>query len=61
MNTVESIYRYPIKGLSGENMTSVVLNAGEVIPGDREYAFARAGVQFDPKKPEYLQKTNLLY
>jgi hypothetical protein len=60
MNTVEGIYRYPIKGLSGENMTSVVLNAGEVIPGDREYAFARAGVQFDPDKPEYLQKTNFL-
>ncbi len=41
-------------------MTSVVLEAGEVIPGDREYAFARAGVQFDPDNPEYLQKTNFL-
>ncbi|MBT7955999.1 MAG: MOSC domain-containing protein [Rhodospirillaceae bacterium] len=60
MNKIESIYRYPIKGLSGESMTSVVLKAGEVIPGDREYAFARAGVQFDSDKPEYLQKTNFL-
>jgi len=60
MKKIESIYRYPIKGLSGESMTSVVLKAGEVIPGDREYAFARAGVQFDPDQPEYLQKTNFL-
>ncbi len=60
MTRVESIYRYPVKGLSGESMASVVVNAGEVIPGDREYAFARAGVQFDPDQPEYLQKTNFL-
>jgi hypothetical protein len=60
MNRIESLYRYPIKGLSGERMESISLTAGEVVPGDREYAFARAGVTFDPDNPEYLQKTNFL-
>jgi uncharacterized protein len=60
MNKIESIYRYPVKGLSGERLDSIILSAGEVLPGDREYAFARAGVAFDPDSPEYLQKTNFL-
>ncbi|MBT4589030.1 MAG: MOSC domain-containing protein, partial [Rhodospirillaceae bacterium] len=60
MNKIASIYRYPIKGLSGERLDRVQLTAGEVMPGDREYAFARAGVAFDPDQPEYLQKTNFL-
>lgn len=60
MNRVDSIVRYPIKGLSGEALESAMLTVGEVLPGDREYAFARAGVAFDPDRPEYLQKTNFL-
>ena len=59
-NTIESIYRYPIKGLSGEQLENVEFTADTVIPGDREYAFARAGVNFDPDNPQYMQKTNFL-
>ncbi len=60
LNNIESIYRYPIKGLSGERLESAMLTAYEVLPGDREYAFARAGVLFDPDNPVYLKKTNFL-
>jgi uncharacterized protein len=60
MNKIKSIYRYPIKGLSGERLESTVLSAGDVLPGDREYAFARAGVLFDPDHPAYMKKTNFL-
>jgi hypothetical protein len=33
--TVRSIYRYPIKGLSPEALTQVLLSAGQGIPHDR--------------------------
>ena len=35
MPTVSAIYRYPVKGLSAEPLTSVNLAAGETIPFDR--------------------------
>jgi len=59
-NSIESIYRYPIKGLSGEWLEDVKLTSGRVMPGDREYAFARSGVDFDPDHPQYLEKANFL-
>ena len=55
-----SIVRYPIKGMSGEHIKSVALRSGEVISGDREFAFARPGILFDEKKPVYMNKSNFL-
>ena len=60
MNVIENIYRFPIKGLTGQTIDVAKLEPGEVIEGDREYAFARQGVEFDPDHPSYLQKTNFL-
>jgi uncharacterized protein YcbX len=60
MNTVTSICCYPIKGLTGEPLDSVTLSVDKPLPGDREYAFARAGVHFDPDSPKYLKKNNFL-
>ena len=59
-NTIESIYRYPIKGLSGEPIDKIALTAGCVIPGDREYAFARSNVAFNPANPQHMEKTRFL-
>ena len=59
-NKIESIYRYPVKGLSGEPMDSITLTAGCVIPGDREYAFTRSDVIFDPANPQHIEKTHFL-
>ena len=40
MSNIKSIVRYPIKGLSGENIEKIILEKNQVLPGDREYAFS---------------------
>jgi len=58
MPVLKKITRYPIKGLSGENIEKILLEKNEVLSGDREFAFARSHVLFDEKNPVYLRKTN---
>ncbi|HLN11013.1 MAG TPA: aminotransferase class I/II-fold pyridoxal phosphate-dependent enzyme [Xanthobacteraceae bacterium] len=41
MPTVSTIYRYPIKGLSAQRLSSVVLQTGQPMPHDRVFALAR--------------------
>ena len=60
MNKIKSIVRYPIKGLSGENIDNIALEKNQVLPGDREYAFSRSHVTYDRNNPSYLRKTNFL-
>ena len=60
MNIIKQITKYPIKGLSGQNLESVFLEQNQVLPGDREFAFARSNVQFNPEEPVYLKKSNFL-
>jgi uncharacterized protein YcbX len=60
MPTVASIYRYPVKGLSAEAMTSVNLTAGETIPFDRAYAIENGPSSFDPTAPRTLPKIHYL-
>ena len=60
MNIIKQIIRYPIKGLSGENLEEVFLEKDQVLPGDREFAFARSSVNYDPENPIYLKKTNFI-
>jgi uncharacterized protein len=60
MPHLHSIQRYPIKGLSPENLESVVLAAGGGIPGDRRYAIAHGETPFDPAAPVHLGKTHFL-
>jgi uncharacterized protein YcbX len=38
--TVTTIYRYPVKGLSGEQMNRVALRPGECLPHNRRFAIA---------------------
>lgn len=56
--TVNSIYRYPIKGLSAEALDQVNLSVGQSIPHDRRFAIAHATTNIDPLKPEWLPKTH---
>ena len=60
MNKIKSIVRYPIKGLSGENVENIILEKNQVLPGDREFAFARSYVTYEENNPMYLRKTNFL-
>jgi uncharacterized protein YcbX len=57
---VKALWRYPVKGLSPEEMTQTALSPGEGIPGDRRYALAHGNTPFDPAKPEWLPKHNYI-
>lgn len=54
--TIVKIQRFPIKGLSPEPLDAVELKAGDGVPMDRLYGFARHGSGFDPKNPAPLPK-----
>lgn len=58
--TVTEIYRYPVKGLSGEALGELALKSGQTVPGDRLYALGRPGFYFDTDKPVWMPKTNFL-
>jgi uncharacterized protein len=60
MPSIESIWRYPIKGLSPERLNAVTLTPGRCLPHDRRFALARADTEFDPARPEWLPKTKFV-
>ncbi|MFO1238272.1 MAG: MOSC domain-containing protein [Alphaproteobacteria bacterium] len=60
MPQVESLYRYPVKGLSPERLEAVQLTAGATFPGDRAYAIEQGAPQFDPDAPRHFPKTKYL-
>ena len=58
--SVVQICRYPVKGLSAEDLERVMLTAGQCLPQDRRFALAHAATHFDPTRPEWLPKTSFL-
>jgi uncharacterized protein len=60
MAKIQSIYRYPVKGLSPEPLPRIALTPGQTIPGDRLYAIENGPSGFDPASPAYLSKTHFL-
>lgn len=60
MATIQSIYRYPIKGLCGQALPSASLQSGLGMEGDRRFALRHGQTKFDPSLPEYLPKTKFL-
>jgi uncharacterized protein YcbX len=60
MAKIQSIYRYPIKGLSPEALSRVPLSRGATVPGDRLYAIENGPSGFDPIDRPYLAKTHFL-
>jgi uncharacterized protein len=59
MTSVVSLYRYPIKGLSPEMVTTLPTRAHGVAH-DREFALALGTTAFDPENPEPLEKGHFL-
>jgi uncharacterized protein YcbX len=57
---VASLYRYPVKGLSPERLTSVGLSKGHYFPGDRVYAVENGPSGFDPGHPAHQPKIKFL-
>ncbi len=58
--TIQSIYRYPVKGLSPERLPGVRLEPGQTLPADRKYAIENGPSSFDPAAPSYLPKSRFL-
>jgi uncharacterized protein YcbX len=57
---VESIYRYPVKGLSPEPLARATLKAGEYFPGDRLFAIENGPSGFDATAPQHEPKIKFL-
>jgi uncharacterized protein YcbX len=57
---IQSIYRYPVKGLSPEQLARVHLKAGEYFPGDRLFAIENGPSGFDAATPEHQPKIKFL-
>jgi uncharacterized protein YcbX len=60
MASIESIYRYPVKGLSPESLPGVRLEPGRTLPADRMYAIENGPSGFDAAAPAYFPKTQFL-
>ena len=57
---VNSIHRYPVKGLSPEQLERAALAVGETVPGDRLYAIENGPSGFDPAAPRHQPKMRYL-
>jgi len=57
---IQSIYRYPVKGLSPESLPRVQLEPDQTLPADRRYAIENGPSGFDPAAPAYLPKSRFL-
>jgi len=60
MRTLHYLYRYPVKGLSPELLTSVALRAGCGFPRDREVAITNGGWEHDPTTYQPRAKSDFL-
>lgn len=58
MMRVESLYHYPVKGLSAQRLRTVSLERARGFPFDRIYGIARAESGFDPLHPRPMPKGN---
>jgi uncharacterized protein YcbX len=57
---VSSLYRYPVKGLSGERLASARLEPGATFPMDRAFALENGPSGFDPYAPSWQPKIKFL-
>lgn len=57
---IASLYRYPVKGLSPERLTTATLEAGGYFPGDRLFAIENGPSGFDPTEPVHQPKIKYL-
>ncbi len=57
---IESLYRYPVKGLTPVPLASAALTPGRCIPWDRAFALAQGGAALDPANPAWVSKTNFM-
>jgi uncharacterized protein len=54
--SIESIYRYPVKGLTPERLPATTLRVGKTLPADRLYAIENGPSGFNAATAAYLPK-----
>ncbi|HQT45805.1 MAG: sulfurase [Acidocella sp. 20-63-7] len=57
---IESLYRYPVKGLTPEAVGRVALRAGQCLDWDRAFALAHGDAPLDPANPQWLAKSHFM-
>lgn len=57
---IARLYRYPVKGLSPEQLAGARLATGQTVPADRRYAIENGPTGFDPVNPKYFPKIRFL-
>jgi uncharacterized protein YcbX len=57
---IESLYRYPVKGLTPEPLASATLTPGRCIPWDRAFALAQGDAALNPANPGWISKSNFM-
>lgn len=57
---ITGLYRYPVKGLSGQPLDTVAIAPGECIAFDRAYAIENGARDFDPARPRHMPKNKFL-
>jgi hypothetical protein len=57
---IAGIYRYPVKGLSPEQLPHAALKVGETLLSDRRYAIENDPSGFDPAAPKWMPKPHFL-
>jgi uncharacterized protein YcbX len=57
---IVSLYRYPVKGFSGEKLKSVSLGVDQTFPADRAFAIENGPSGFDPAAPNWQPKIKFL-
>jgi uncharacterized protein len=57
---IAGIYRYPVKGLTPEQLGRAELSPGQTLLADRRYAIENGPSGFDPAEPKWLPKLHFL-
>jgi uncharacterized protein YcbX len=57
---IQTIYRYPVKGLSPEPLPQTELSPGRTLPYDRAYAIENGPTGFNSADPKYFPKIRFL-
>ncbi len=57
---IQSIYRYPVKGLTPQPLPRAALAVGGTLPADRLYAIENGPSGFEPAHPAYFPKQRFL-
>ena len=50
------LHRYPVKGLAGQALDRITVTTGDGLPGDRRFAIAAGGTEYDEARPHWLRK-----